>query len=84
METPINEGNHKLIVFTAFADTAEYLYKELAPWAKETFGVYSAVVTGARKTHPIWMGSVLLRTAFCPISPPARKNALLKYPRDGK
>ena len=49
METPINEGNHKLIVFTAFADTAEYLYKELAPWAKETFGVYSAVVTGARK-----------------------------------
>ena len=35
METPINEGNHKLIVFTAFADTAEYLYKELAPWAKK-------------------------------------------------
>ena len=31
---PINPGNRKIIVFTAFADTARYLYEELAPWAK--------------------------------------------------
>ena len=31
--SPINPGNRKVIVFTAFADTAEYLYRELAPWA---------------------------------------------------
>lgn len=49
MNSPINEGNRKLIIFTAFADTAEYLYKELAPWTKENFGLYSAMVTGSRK-----------------------------------
>src|SRR5204863_1623894 len=32
---PINPGNRKVIVFTAFADTARYLYEQLAPWAKE-------------------------------------------------
>ena len=31
---PINPANHKVIVFTAFADTARYLYEELAPWAR--------------------------------------------------
>ena len=30
---PINPGNRKVIVFTAFADTARYLYEQLAPWA---------------------------------------------------
>jgi hypothetical protein len=44
---PINPGNRKVIVFTAFADTARYLYEQLAPWAKTTLGVESALVTGA-------------------------------------
>lgn len=43
---PINEGNRKVIVFTAFAETAEYLYEQLAPWAKRELGLESAVVTG--------------------------------------
>lgn len=82
IDAPINQGNHKLIVFTAFADTAEYLYKELAPWAKETFGLYSAVVTGSRKIHPIWMEFVLPRITSCLIFLRAQKSALLKYPGD--
>jgi hypothetical protein len=44
---PINRGNHKVIVFTAFADTAHYLFEHLAQWAKETLGIDSALVTGA-------------------------------------
>src|SRR5690606_24030764 len=36
---PINQGNRKVIVFTAFADTANYLFNQLAPWAKKTLGV---------------------------------------------
>lgn len=43
---PINPGNRKVIVFTAFADTARYLYEQLAPWAKTTLGIDSALVTG--------------------------------------
>ncbi|MER8472751.1 SNF2-related protein [Mesorhizobium sp. M1328] len=49
---PINGGNRKVLLFTAFADTADYLYRELAPWAKEELGLNAAVVTGtgANKT----------------------------------
>ena len=43
---PINAGNRKVIVFTAFADTARYLYEQLAPWAKATLGIDTALVTG--------------------------------------
>ena len=43
---PINPANRKVIVFTAFADTARYLYDELAPWAKDRLGLESALVTG--------------------------------------
>ncbi len=50
-QRPINQGNRKVIVFTAFADTAEYLYAQLAPWAKSTLGIDTAVVTGAGRNQ---------------------------------
>ncbi len=40
---PFNESNRKVLLFTAFADTAAYLYRELA----ETTGLQAALVTGA-------------------------------------
>lgn len=42
---PLNPGNRKVLVFSAFADTAEYLYKNLSPTLKE-LGFESALVTG--------------------------------------
>lgn len=41
--------NKKVLVFTAFADTAEYLYRQIAPWALNDYGLHSAVVTGGDK-----------------------------------
>jgi hypothetical protein len=43
---PLNPGNRKVLVFTAFAETADYLYRELAPWARQELGLHSALVTG--------------------------------------
>ena len=43
---PINWGNYKLIIFTAFADTARYLYEQISPWAKASLGLDAALVTG--------------------------------------
>ena len=43
---PINGNNKKVIVFTAFSDTAEYLYKNLAPAIKEKAGLHTGLVTG--------------------------------------
>jgi len=44
---PINANNKKIIIFTAFADTAEYLYKNIAQWAKKELNLNSALITGS-------------------------------------
>ncbi len=48
INNPINGNNKKVLVFTAFADTADYLYGELAGKIKDEFGLNSAVVTGTK------------------------------------
>ena len=69
---PINAGNRKVIVFTAFADTARYLYDELAPWVQANLGLESALVTGTggnQVTLPKLrkdLASIL--TAFAPLT----------------
>jgi superfamily II DNA or RNA helicase len=70
---PINPGNRKAIVFTAFADTAEYLYDNLAPWADGSLAVDCALVTGRtggnRTTVPgLRRDQATLLTHFSPIS----------------
>ena len=50
-QNPSNPGNRKVIVFTAFADTATYLYDQLAGWAKSELGMESALVTGSGRNQ---------------------------------
>lgn len=55
MSNPINGNNKKVIVFTAFADTANYLYDNIADELLED-GIYTAIVTGSgnnRSTIPL-------------------------------
>ncbi len=47
IKNPLNAGNKKIIIFTAFADTAHYLYEHVSSFAKEHFGVHTAMVTGS-------------------------------------
>ena len=47
INNPINKSNKKIIIFSAFADTANYLYENIADWAGEKFKVHTALVTGA-------------------------------------
>lgn len=46
-ETPYNTGNRKVIIFTAFADTADYLYSRLSE-KMERYGIYTGCITGKR------------------------------------
>lgn len=50
-EHPANPGNKKIIIFTAFADTAAYLYEQLSIWAKADLGIESALVTGTGRNQ---------------------------------
>lgn len=44
---PINEGNKKVLIFSAFSDTAEYLYDQVSVYMKEKYGLDTAVITGS-------------------------------------
>lgn len=69
---PINEDNKKVIIFTAFADTAQYLYDNVSVFVKEKFGLDTAMITGSvdgrttAKLNRTDMNTVL--TCFSPIS----------------
>ena len=68
---PINGNNKKVIVFTAFSDTAQYLYDNLAAMIQEKTGLHVGLVTGngirsTVKGLPAEFNSVL--TLFSPVS----------------
>lgn len=50
INNPINEDNKKLIIFTSFSDTADYLYANIAEWLLKKHGLYCGVVTGGSGT----------------------------------
>lgn len=74
-EDKVNGGNKKVIIFTAFSDTAEYLYNCLAQPIKERHGLNTALVTGdveARSTLRLPQREKLdfnkVLTLFSPVS----------------
>ena len=69
---PINGENKKIIIFTAYADTAKYLYEQLSSWTLENYQLHTALVTGSDnpkttfKMKKVDLNSVLVN--FSPIS----------------
>src|SRR5690606_34168631 len=64
--------NRKVLIFTAFADTADYLYNALADKLQSNFGVHTAVVTGTRNPTTTLKGVHAdfneILTCFSPLS----------------
>src|SRR5574344_153135 len=46
IEKPINGENKKILIFSAFSDTAEYLFEHVSNFVKHKFGLDTALVTG--------------------------------------
>ena len=73
---PINGDNKKVIIFTAFSDTAEYIYENLAPMIRERTGLHTGLVTGdtlASTIPGLKADFNLILTLFSPISKEADK-----------
>lgn len=72
IENPINPGNKKVLIFSAFSDTAEYLYDNVSAYIKKKYGLDTAVITGSIdgkttiKGFRATLNNVL--TCFSPIS----------------
>lgn len=68
---PINPGNRKVLIFTAFADTADYLYANLAPDLLASQELHTGKVTGSdrpKSTLPKAYDFQELLTLFSPRS----------------
>ena len=71
-QNPINDGNKKVLIFTAFADTANYLYDQLAARIKAECDLNVALITGSTEgkctiqKFPMSFNNVL--TYFSPVS----------------
>ena len=69
---PINPNNKKVLIFSAFSDTAEYLYDNVSMYMKDKYGLNTAVITGTIdgqttiKGFPATLNNVL--TCFSPVS----------------
>lgn len=82
MEQPINAGNKKVIIFTAFADTADYLYAHVSNHMKQHYGLDTAMISGTvdgKTTAKGLSGDMnTILTCFSPMS----KDKHLLMPHD--
>ncbi|WP_456377869.1 helicase-related protein [Lutibacter sp.] len=71
IETPLNSNNRKVIIFTAFADTANYLYDNLKDLFKNNYAINTSLITGSKRkctTKAIPTDLNALLTCFSPLS----------------
>ena len=84
INNPINEGNKKAIVFTAYSDTAEYLYENLKDWANNELDLDIGLITGTitKTTFNCPNNFANILTNFSPIS--KQRNRKLSMPQTGE
>jgi len=77
IENPINDGNKKVLIFTAFADTANYLYDNLAGFLLKSKGLHSGKVTGKDAPKSTLRKSYDFQSLLTLFSPRAKEKALV-------
>lgn len=83
IENPINADNKKILIFSAFSDTAEYLFEHVSQFVKKNYSLDSAMITGTgdgKCTIKKLSGLNDILTCFSPIS----KNRDLLMPNSKK
>ena len=75
--------NRKVLVFTAFADTAAYLHKELEQWATKELGIHIAMVSGGTGGNKTTFGKSEFSNILTNFSPHAKKRSVMEsMPQD--
>lgn len=76
IDEPLNPGNRKLLIFTAFADTAHYLYDNLAPFARQ-LGLQIGKVTGSDAPRTTLGKSYDFQSVLTLFSPRSKEKAVV-------
>jgi Helicase conserved C-terminal domain/SNF2-related domain len=74
---PINPGNRKVLIFTAFADTADYLYANLAPDLQSLLQIHTGKVTGSGGPKSTLKKSYDFQELLTLFSPRSKEKALV-------
>lgn len=74
---PLNPGNRKVLIFTAFADTADYLYANLAPELLIVQQLHSAKVTGKDTPKSTLKKSYDFQELLTLFSPRSKEKAIV-------
>jgi SNF2 family DNA or RNA helicase len=81
----LGRPNHKLLVFTAFADTASYLYDALKAWARDEMHINIALVSGGAVENKTTFGKtdfIQILTNFSPVS--KWRDKMRSMPQEGE
>jgi len=75
--------NRKVLVFTAFADTAVYLYGAIKDWALNELGIHIALVSGGAVPNQTTLGRNDFNHILINFSPVSKQRAKMKsIPQD--
>ena len=84
LASPINPGNKKILIFTAFADTAEYLYRHLSPNLLKDHRIHSGIVTGAATPRCTIRKGFDFQSLLTLFSPRSKEKALVMPKEPGE
>lgn len=80
----LGQSNKKVLVFTAFADTATYLYESLVQWASKDLGIHVALVCGGGETRTTF-GDKAFNQILTNFSPRSKdRNKIPSMPQEGE
>ncbi len=75
--------NKKVLIFTAFADTAAYLYQNLYKWVHNELHTHIALVTGGSSPNETTLGEKKFQNILTNFSPLSKNRSQLKgFPQD--
>lgn len=69
------QPNRKVLVFTAYADTARYLYDQLQQWARQELGIHASLVVGSGENESTYTASPEFTEVLLDFSPRSKRRA---------
>ena len=77
LASPLNPGNKKVLIFTAFADTADYLFDQLAPDFLKSQRLHTAEITGGNRQRSTLKKAYDFQSLLTLFSPRSKEKALI-------
>lgn len=81
IENPINSENKKILIFTAFADTALYLYDNIATTIMKEFNIHTGLITGNQVDTTLQISNKNFHSILLNFSPYSKERGDIHLPQ---